>query len=58
MIIALEFLFLKEDDSGAFGNFNSDSVHALGLTDELHDFKVEVYIKFVVFFVTDDQSSL
>lgn len=49
---------MKEDDSGGFGDFDSDSVHTLGFSDQLHDFKVEVDVEFFVFLVSDDQGGL
>lgn len=58
IVVGLEFFLLEKDDSSAFGDFDTHSVHGLGLSDQLHDFEVEVDIKLVVFLVSHDEGRL
>ena len=58
VIVGFEFILLKQDDSGRFRNFDSDSIHAFGFSDQLHYFQVEIHIKFLVFLVSHNQSGL
>ncbi len=58
IIIGFKFILLKQDYSGGFRNFNSNSIHAFGFSNQLHYFKVKVNIKFLVFFVSHNQSGL
>ena len=58
VVVHLEFLFLEKDDLGALWNVDSNSGEALGFSDEGKDLRVEVNVKFVVFWMSDYQSSL
>mmetsp|Transcript_40210 Transcript_40210/g.45990 ORF Transcript_40210/g.45990 Transcript_40210/m.45990 type:complete len:334 (-) Transcript_40210:699-1700(-) len=59
VIVHLELLFLQEDNLGTFWDFNSSqSIQALGLTNELHDFHVKVDIQLSVLGMSNNQSGL
>lgn len=58
VVVHFEFFFLKKDDSGGFGDLDTLSVETFGLTNKLHNFEVEVDVKFFVLLVTDDEGGL
>ena len=58
VVVHLEFFFLEKDDLGALWNVDSNSGEALGFSDEGKDLRIEVNVKFVVFWMSDYQSSL
>ena len=58
VIVHFELVFLQEDDLGTLWDINSDSSEALGFSNKGKDLRVEVDVKLVVLWVTDNESGL
>lgn len=54
IVVHLELVFLEEYDLGAFRDVDSDSAQALGFSDQGEDFAIEVHVKLVVIWMSDD----
>mmetsp|Transcript_33080 Transcript_33080/g.38445 ORF Transcript_33080/g.38445 Transcript_33080/m.38445 type:complete len:207 (+) Transcript_33080:705-1325(+) len=58
VVVHLEFVLLKQDDTSRFWNVNSVTIHHLSFSDELHDFMIEVNVELLVVIRSDDKSGL
>jgi len=58
VVVHLELVFLQKDDLGALWDINTNSSEALGFSNKGKDLRVEVDVKLVVLWVTDNESGL
>jgi hypothetical protein len=58
IVVHFEFVFLKENNFGAFWDLNANSRQALGLSNESENLRVEVDIELIVLWVTDYECGL
>ena len=58
VVVHLELVFLQKNNLGALWDINTDSSEALGFSNEGKDLRVEVDIKLVVLWMTDNESGL
>jgi len=58
VVVHVELIFLQKDDLGALWDINTNSSEALGFSNKGKDLRVEVDVKLVVLWVTDNESGL